>query len=127
MECRRERSWWRCTWRWNGNSGSTRVFAMPRIPRQTRTLRWGSRAGSLHPPPWTEAEDQRLRALRESGLFMREIGVKLGRDKSDVGRRCKELGIATARQAPRPAKPRLRTGPKPKAVTLPPLASLRED
>jgi hypothetical protein len=60
--------------------------------------------------------------------LLRQIAVRLKRDKVSISRRCKELGIDTARPAPiGQAKPRLRTGPKPKAVTLPPLASLRED
>jgi len=90
-------------------------------------VRLGARVATIPSPPWTEALDDWLRRLRDEGLFMAEAARKMGRQKWDVGRRCRELGIAS-RPAPKgKVKPRLRTGPKPKAVTLPPLASLRDD
>jgi hypothetical protein len=58
-------------------------------------------------------------------MIIAEAARKMGRQKWDVARRCRELGI-TRLAATRPRKDRLRTGPKPKATTLPPLASLRE-
>jgi hypothetical protein len=51
----------------------------------------------------------------------------MGRSKNAISRRCKELGIEPPAHDVRPRKDRLRTGPKPKATTLPPLASLRVD
>jgi hypothetical protein len=87
----------------------------------------GSQAGTLHPPPWSAEEDRRLRGWRESGLLLREIEPKMGRSKNAISRRCKELGIEPPAHDVRPRKDRLRTGPKPKATTLPPLASLQVD
>jgi len=45
-------------------------------------------------PTWTEADDQRLRSLAQSGMTSREIAGEIGRSISTVQYRAKKLGLS---------------------------------
>ena len=45
-------------------------------------------------PTWTEADDQRLRSLAQSGMTSREIAGEIGRPISTVQYRAKKLGLS---------------------------------
>ncbi len=45
------------------------------------------------PPPWTDADDTRLRALHAEGRSSREIAAALNRRKSDIVRRARSTGV----------------------------------
>jgi hypothetical protein len=52
--------------------------------------------------PWTQAEDDALRALALKGASTREIGHQLDRTISAVGSRAKRLNISLGKLAPNP-------------------------
>jgi DNA-binding CsgD family transcriptional regulator len=49
-------------------------------------------------PPWTPAEDRKLRVLRAKGVWAKEIARILGRKEYAVEKRCSRLGIRPAKQ-----------------------------
>jgi hypothetical protein len=84
------------------------------------------------PAEWTVPQDEELRNLREGGMSIMQIAVKLLRSEGVVRRRLRFLGIKAPPPPPKPPKPEKLAveikPPPPKAgpVTLDPLPSLQE-
>ena len=75
--------------------------------------------------PWSDEERDTLRRLRENGVSVRQCAEMLGRSFHSVQRAIRRVGIERPAQQPRPSRPEPphRVG----LVSLPPLASLRDD